>query len=137
MVSRTPPASWSPRRRRLVILETVAVIAVTTLLHPLLGFAVYLTCLHSVRHVCRVWKRLAVRLRPGRAAAVLALVCSLTAAGTLLGGQIVAAHTPLEWWRVILVGLAALTAPHAVVVVRALRSPGARTRFVSAARLAG
>lgn len=107
-------------------LEQAVLWVSAALLSPLIYFAAYFCCLHSVRHF-----DVAIRSIPqaGQALWIAALVSALTTFAAVLWALLqtggVSAKLPDESFRAIFLGLAALTVPH--MLLTAQFHKGART----------
>jgi Brp/Blh family beta-carotene 15,15'-monooxygenase len=110
-------AFWNVRWRA-GFLELLLLLVLFSQVPPLVGFALYFCCVHSARHVWRVWQSVQT-IMPRRmlyTQALLFIVASWGAGGIAL------------WWcasemtlesallRVVFIGLAALTVPHMILV---------------------
>lgn len=94
--------------------EVVAVLALATFAPPLVAFAVYFCGMHSARHILR--SAALMPQAPGR----LALECVAPMVAVVLGGAVawrfVGSGLDARVVRVLFIGLAALTAPHMILV---------------------
>jgi Brp/Blh family beta-carotene 15,15'-monooxygenase len=102
-------------------LELAALVALAWLLPPLIYFAVYFCCLHSLRHVR--WACDAMRLR--RSPQTLAVAAAYTTLTLLIAAvawfwlstsMVQAMHWEDNLLRLLFVGLASLTVPHMLIV---------------------
>lgn len=109
------------------LLEHLTIVALAVLAHPLLAFTVGFCVLHSPRHLQRTQRALGLDGAGMLRAAVLPTLATLVGAGVFLAG---ADPTALddELLRLVFIGLAALTAPHMLVVEPVLRRLGRRGR---------
>ncbi|MBN08020.1 MAG: hypothetical protein CMM45_09330 [Rhodospirillaceae bacterium] len=99
-------------------LELMVLLIVFSQLPPLVGFALYFCCLHSVRHFRSIWRSLRLSLPLWKICRQIAL---FTALSWSLGAFMIwigMAHTTADvaLVRVIFIGLAALTVPHMILV---------------------
>lgn len=122
-------ASVLPRSRR-TALELLAVGALALLLPPLVYFMVYFCALHSLRHL-RHSARDSDAASRRRMAWVAAGYTGLTLVAAAFAWPWLATATPAalpgaELLRLVFIGLAALTLPHMLVVMRAEQAIGDR-----------
>lgn len=113
------------------VLELAAVFALALLLPPLVFFIVYFCALHSLRHL-RIAAIAADPSSRRRMAGVAATYTLLTLAAAavawpwLSAAAIPAAAPGADLLRLVFIGLAALTLPHMLVVMRSEKIAGAR-----------
>ena len=102
------------------LLEHLTIVALGVLAHPLLAFTVGFCVLHSPRHLQRTQRALGLDGAAMLRAAVLPTVATFVGAAMFLAGADPAALDD-ELLRLVFIGLAALTAPHMLVVEPVLR----------------
>lgn len=98
-------------------LEFAAACLAALVLHPLIFFALYFALLHSPRHMAGLWRRARDRARFLRAAVT---YTAITFAGAGLAAALLwpAGRPDAAVLQVVFIGLAALTAPHMVLIER-------------------
>jgi Brp/Blh family beta-carotene 15,15'-monooxygenase len=106
------------QRWRPAFIELNLLLLVFVFFQPLVGFALYFCCIHSMRHFLVLWRSLQIALRRND---FYFQAIAFTFASWILGGV-------AYWWcidqmsgetallRVIFIGLAALTVPHMILV---------------------
>ena len=106
-------------RRHLVgLLEILFLILILSQLPPLVGFAIYFCCFHSVRHLLNIWRSINANL-PRNNLYVQAIGYTLT---SWISGWIAFSwcinqlSVEVSLLRVVFIGLAALTVPHMMLV---------------------
>jgi Brp/Blh family beta-carotene 15,15'-monooxygenase len=110
-------ALWNLRWRHGFI-ELISLLLIFSILPPLIGFAFYFCCIHSLRHLLVLWRTLQTVLQRNNVY-LQAFIYTITS--WIVGGIVF-------WWctnqmlveaaliRVIFIGLAALTVPHMLLV---------------------
>lgn len=119
----------APRCSLATRIELAALAALSQLLPPLVYFIVYFCALHSLRHL-RSAAQMALPAQRARMAAVALSYSALTVLLVALawpfldsvGGQVAGWQERLQRW--VFIGLAALTVPHMLVLMRAERAAG-------------
>ena len=109
-------ASKSIIERRFIALEIAVLLLVFAISPPLLGFAIYFCCIHSVRHFKHMGERLQSTLANITRTTV--FFSLLTWAAGLVALTYQSSYVGLEpaLLQVIFIGLAALTVPHMLLV---------------------
>ena len=127
-------ALWH-RRWRGAAVELVALAALFALTPPLVGFAVYFCCVHSVRHVYGIANSLR---RDISRFSMLNQAAAFTVASWAAGGVAIwcfadMANPKPVVLRVVFIGLAALTVPHMILVDGFFRRSGRtlKRQFIS------
>ena len=111
-------ASKSTTERRFVALEIATLLSIFAITPPLLGFAIYFCCIHSVRHFKHMGQRLQSTLEGIQITRTTAFFSLLTWVVGLLALTYQSSSVGLEpaLLQVIFIGLAALTVPHMLLV---------------------
>ena len=109
-------ASKSTIERRFIALEIAVLLLIFAISPPLLGFAIYFCCIHSVRHFKHMGERLQSTLANITRTTV--FFSLLTWAAGLVALTYQSSYVGLEpaLLQVIFIGLAALTVPHMLLV---------------------
>ena len=111
-------ASKSTIERRTIALEIAVLILIFAISPPLLGFAIYFCCIHSVRHFKHMGERLQSTLEKIQITRTTVFFSLLTWAVGLVALTYQSSSVGLEpaLLQVIFIGLAALTVPHMLLV---------------------
>ena len=111
-------ASKSTTERRTIALEIAVLILIFAISPPLLGFAIYFCCIHSVRHFKHMGERLQSTLEKIQITRTTVFFSLLTWAVGLVALTYQSSSVGLEpaLLQVIFIGLAALTVPHMLLV---------------------
>jgi len=110
--------SKSANERRSAIVEVAGLLVLFSIAPPLLGFAIYFCCIHSVRHFSHMATLLKSTLQQFQITRTTVVFSLMTWAVMLLIVADQSSSIGLEpaLLQVIFIGLAALTVPHMILV---------------------